>query len=82
MSRFRLCSIDVNSAFLSWESVRRVKQGLPDLRDIPSCIGGDPKKRTGIVVAKSIPARKYGIQDRRTYGNGTAKMPGACDRAE
>ena len=54
--------IDVNSAFLSWEAVRRVRQGLPDLREIPACIGGDPKKRTGIVVAKSIPAKKYGIQ--------------------
>ena len=36
--------IDVNSAFLSWESARRVSQGLPDLREIPSCVGGDPKK--------------------------------------
>ena len=54
--------IDVNSAFLSWESARRVKEGLPDLRDIPACIGDDPKKRTGIVVAKSIPAKKFGIQ--------------------
>lgn len=27
--------IDVNSAFLSWESARRVSQGLPDLREIP-----------------------------------------------
>ena len=34
--------VDVNSAFLSWESVRRIKEGLPDLRDIPACIGGDP----------------------------------------
>ena len=31
--------IDVNSAFLSWESARRVSQGLPDLREIPSCVG-------------------------------------------
>ena len=38
--------IDVNSVFLSWESARRVSQGLPDLREIPSCVGGDPKKRT------------------------------------
>ena len=51
--------VDVNSAFLSWEAAKRVKMGLPDLRDIPSCIGGDPSKRTGIVVAKSIPAKKY-----------------------
>ena len=39
--------VDVNSAFLSWESVRRIQEGLPDLRDIPACIGGDPTKRTG-----------------------------------
>ena len=37
---------DVNSAFLSWESARRVSQRLPDLREIPSCVGGNPKKRT------------------------------------
>ena len=53
--------VDVNSAFLSWEAARRVKEGLPDLREIPSCIGGDPKSRRGIVVAKSIPANKYGV---------------------
>lgn len=29
--------VDVNSAFLSWEAVRRVKEGLPDLREIPFC---------------------------------------------
>ena len=56
MSRL-IFHIDVNSAFLSWESARRVKQGLSDLRDIPACIGGDPKKRTGIVVAKALPAK-------------------------
>ena len=53
--------VDVNSAFLSWEAARRVKAVLPDLREIPSCIGGDPKSRRGIVVAKSIPAKKYGV---------------------
>ena len=53
--------VDVNSAFLSWEAARRVKEGLPDLREIPSCIGGDPKSRRGIVVAKSIPAKQYGV---------------------
>ena len=53
--------VDVNSAFLSWEAARRVKEGLPDLREIPSCIGGDPKSRRGIVVAQSIPAKKYGV---------------------
>ena len=67
--------IDVNSAFLSWESVRRVKQGLPDLRNVPACIGGDPRKRTGIVVAKSIPAKKYGIQTGEPVAMALRKCP-------
>ena len=67
--------IDVNSAFLSWEAARRVKQGLPDLREIPACIGGDPKKRTGIVVAKSIPAKKYGIQTGEPMAMALRKCP-------
>ena len=67
--------IDVNSAFLSWESARRVSQGLPDLREIPSCVGGDPKKRTGIVVAKSIPAKKYGIQSGEPLAMALRKCP-------
>lgn len=53
--------IDVNSAFLSWEAVRRVNEGGEDLRLIPSCVGGNPKNRTSIVLAKSIPAKKYGV---------------------
>ncbi len=68
--------VDVNSAFLSWEAVRRVKKGLPDLREIPSCIGGDPQKRTGIVVAKSIPANKYGIQTGEPVAMALRKCPG------
>lgn len=67
--------IDVNSAFLSWESVRRVKQGLLDLRNVPACIGGDPKKRTGIVVAKSIPAKKYGVQTGEPVAMALRKCP-------
>ena len=67
--------IDVNSAFLSWESARRVSQGLSDLREIPSCVGGDPKKRTGIVVAKSIPAKKYGIQTGEPVAMALRKCP-------
>lgn len=53
--------VDVNSAFLSWEATRRVANGEPDLRLIPSAIGGDPNSRTSIISAKSIPAKKYGI---------------------
>ena len=45
------------------------------MREIPSCIGGDPKKRTGIVVAKSIPAKKYGIQTGEPMGMALQKCP-------
>lgn len=68
--------VDVNSAFLSWEAVKRVKQGLPDLREIPSCIGGNPRTRTGIVVAKSIPAKKYGVRTGEPVAMALRKCPG------
>ena len=74
MERF-VFHIDVNSAFLSWEASRRVAMGEPDLRLIPSCIGGDPKKRTGIVVAKSIPAKKYGITIGEPMSQALRKCP-------
>lgn len=67
--------VDVNSAFLSWESARRVAAGEPDLRTIPAAIGGDPEKRTGVILAKSIPAKKTGHPYRRAGGHGPAEMP-------
>lgn len=56
--------VDVNSAFLSWEASYRVNVlgESTDLRDIPSVIGGDEKSRHGIVLAKSVPAKAYGIK--------------------
>lgn len=55
--------IDVNSAFLSWEASYRINVlgETLDLRNIPSVVGGDEKSRHGIVLAKSIPTKKYGI---------------------
>lgn len=60
--------VDVNSAFLSWEAARRVKNGESDIREIPSVIGGDREKRTGVVLAKSIPAKKLGIRTGEPIG--------------
>ncbi len=60
MSRL-IFHVDVNSAFLSWEAARRVAEGGEDLRLIPSAVGGDADKRTGVILAKSVPAKKYGI---------------------
>ncbi len=68
--------IDVNSAFLSWEAVHRLQHGANiDLRDIPSVVGGDPKTRHGIVLAKSIPAKKYGIKTGETLHAACSKCP-------
>lgn len=67
--------IDVNSAFLSWEAARRVSQGLEDLRRIPSAIGGDREKRTGVILAKSIPAKKYGIKTGEPVAMALRKCP-------
>jgi len=54
--------IDVNSAFLSWTAVEQLKNGAKqDIREIPAIIGGDRESRHGIVLAKSVPAKKYGI---------------------
>lgn len=68
--------IDVNSAFLSWTSVKRLEHGESDLRDVPAIIGGDPKKRTSIVAAKSIPAKKCGIKTGEPVSSAVHKCPG------
>lgn len=67
--------VDVNSAFLSWEATRRVKAGEDDLRLIPSAVGGDREKRTGVILAKSIPAKRYGIQTGEPVASALRKCP-------
>lgn len=69
--------IDVNSAFLSWSALEHLALGeTPDLRTIPSIVGGDTSKRHGIVLAKSIPAKAYGIQTGEPVVNAFRKCPG------
>ena len=68
--------IDVNSAYLSWTAVEQLKNGAEvDLRQIPAIIGGDQKSRHGVVVAKSIPAKKYGIRTGEPVANAFRKCP-------
>ena len=70
--------IDVNSAFLSWSAVKRLREepGSVDLRTIPAVVGGDQTKRHGIVTAKSLPAKKYGIRTAETIASAVQKCPG------
>ena len=68
--------IDVNSAFLSWTAVEELKNGSDrDLREIPSIIGGDQQSRRGVVLAKSVPAKKYKIQTGEPVANALRKYP-------
>lgn len=70
--------IDVNSAFLSWEAVYRLEHlgGNLDLREIASAVGGDVTKRHGIILAKSLPAKKYGIHTGQSVTDAVRKCPG------
>ena len=67
--------IDVNSAYLSWEAARRVSQGEEDIRLIPAAIGGDREKRTGVILAKSIPAKKFGVRTGEPVAKALEKCP-------
>lgn len=67
--------VDVNSAYLSWEAARRVMEGGEDLRLIPSAIGGNPENRTGVILAKSIPAKKYNVRTGEPVAMALKKCP-------
>ena len=68
--------IDVNSAYLSWTALSLLEKGEnTDLRKIPAIIGGDMEKRHGVVLAKSIPAKKYGVTTGEPIVNALRKCP-------
>ena len=67
--------VDVNSAYLSWEAARRVANGEEDIRLIPSAVGGDREKRTGVILAKSIPAKKYQVRTGEPVAIALRKCP-------
>ena len=63
----QILHVDVNNAFLSWTAVEMLKNGSQiDIREIPSIIGGDESKRSGIVLAKSPKAKEFGIKTAET----------------
>lgn len=68
--------IDVNSAYLSWEAVERLRRGETlDLREIPSAVGGDIQSRHGIILAKSIPAKRYHVMTGEPVVDALKKCP-------
>lgn len=77
MNRKIVFHIDVNSAFLSWTALQRMRvlgEEL-DLRTVPAVVGGDEEARHGIVLAKSTPAKKYGIQTAEPIASARRKCP-------
>ena len=76
MSRY-VFHVDANSAFLSWSASYRVNilGEKEDLREVPSIVGGDQEKRHGIVLAKSTPAKKFGIQTGEAIVTALQKCP-------
>lgn len=69
--------IDINSAFLSWEAVYRLHHlgGTVDLREEVAAVGGDMAMRHGIILAKSIPAKKYNIKTGESITEALQKCP-------
>lgn len=59
----QILHVDVNNAFLSWTAIDRLKSGETlDIRTIPAVIGGDESMRHGVVLAKSMKAKEFGIK--------------------
>lgn len=59
----QILHVDVNNAFLSWTAVERLRLGETlDIRTIPAVIGGDESMRHGVVLAKSMKAKEFGIK--------------------
>ena len=72
----QILHIDVNNAFLSWTAIDRLAQGERiDIREIEAVIGGDEAKRTGIVFAKSIKAKRKGVVTGETLYQARLKCP-------
>ena len=69
--------VDANSAFLSWTAAYKVKVlgETQDLREIPSVVAGDKASRHSIILAKSGPAKKYGIQTGEPLFQALEKCP-------
>lgn len=68
--------MDVNNAFLSWTAIDRLKNGESlDIRTIPAIIGGDETSRHGVVLAKSMKAKVFGINTGEPIYQARKKCP-------
>ncbi len=63
--------VDMNAFFIMCESISR-----PELLDVPSAVGGDPKTRRGIILTSNYKARAYGVRTAMTINEALKLCPG------
>ncbi len=63
--------IDCNGFYASVEALDN-----PALKDVPMAVAGDPKNRSGIILAKNELAKRYGVQTAETNWSAQKKCPG------
>lgn len=62
---------DCNNYYASVELLRR-----PELKDQPVAVAGDPEGRHGIILAKNMAAKRYGVKTAETIWQAKRKCPG------
>ena len=69
--------VDANSAFLSWTAAYKIKVlgETEDIREVPSVVAGDKESRHSIILARSTPAKKMGIQTGEPLFQALEKCP-------
>ena len=70
-SRRTILHCDCNNFFASVELLK-----FPELRDKPVAVAGDPEGRHGIILAKNMIAKRYGVQTAETVWQAKRKCPG------
>jgi len=72
----QILHVDVNNAFLSWTAIDMLHNGEKiDIRTIPAIIGGDESSRHGVVLAKSMKAKEFGIKTGEPIYQARKKCP-------
>ena len=62
---------DCNNFYASVELLK-----YPELKDKPVAVAGDPEGRHGIILAKNMAAKRYGVQTAETVWHARRKCPG------
>ncbi|MBQ3281288.1 MAG: DNA polymerase IV [Eubacterium sp.] len=62
---------DMNSFYASVELLDH-----PELRDVPVAVSGSADSRHGIILAKNMPAKKFGVKTAETIWQAKRKCPG------